>query len=62
MTYSLFFPNLREDLEEDGASLLVGAVTGWWLATWTYLKILLFAVCSAAYVTVGYKFAVWLLG
>jgi hypothetical protein len=61
ITCGLFFPNLREDLEEDGPPLYVGLVTDWWPASWTFLKLLLFAVLTAAYLAAGYEFAVWLL-
>jgi hypothetical protein len=60
VTYELFFPNLREDLEDDGASLLVGVFTGWWPATWTFLKVLLFIVLTAAYIAAGYNVMVWM--
>jgi hypothetical protein len=60
MTYRLFFLNIREDLEEDGPPLFVEVVTGWWPATWTFVKVLLFTVFSAVCLTAGYKLVVWL--
>ena len=62
ITVAQFFPNIRADLEEDGLPLAVGAVTGYWIATWTVLKLLVFLVVCAAYITGAYKLAVWLLG
>ena len=58
--FKLFFPNLREDLEEDGAWLLIGALTNAWVATWSLAKLLSFLLLCAVYVFVIYKFASWL--
>jgi hypothetical protein len=54
-TFRLLFPDLSSDLEEDGAWLVVGAVTGWWTATVTLLKGLVLLAASAAYVAAAYN-------
>jgi len=61
LTFVRLFPNFRSDIEVDGVSLVVGAVTGWWLATWTFLKLLVLIVACGAYVVAAYKLAVWVL-
>ena len=60
MTFRLLFPDLRGDLEEDGAWLVVGALTGWWTATLTLLKVVVLLAVTAAYIAVAYKLLVWM--
>jgi hypothetical protein len=59
-TFEFFFPHLREDLEEDGIWLLIGAITDLWVATWTVAKSLLFLTLCAAYVFAAYRLFSWL--
>ena len=54
-TFWFFFPNLRDDLHEDGVWLLIGTVTDLWVGTWTFAKLLWFVLLCAAYVYVIYK-------
>jgi hypothetical protein len=56
-TFQFFFPNLREDLKEDGVWLLFGALTDFSVATWTLAKLLWFGLICAAYVYVIYNIA-----
>jgi len=59
LTFQFFFPNLWEDLEEDGGLwlLLAVAFADFSVATWTLAKFLWFVLVSAAYVYVPYKIA-----
>jgi len=60
---SVLFPNLWEDLEEDGGWLLLAAAfADFSVATWTFAKILWFVLVSTAYVYVIYKIATLLFG
>ena len=56
-TFQFIFPNLREDLQEDGVWLLLGFVTDFSVVTWTLAKFLWFVLLCAAYVYVIYKVA-----
>jgi hypothetical protein len=56
-TFQFFFPNLRQDLQEDGVWLLIGTVTDFSIITWTLAKFLWFVLLCAAYVYVIYKIA-----
>jgi hypothetical protein len=54
-TFQFLFPNLREDLREDGIWLVFGAVADFSVVTWTLAKLLWFVFLCAAYVDVVYK-------
>ena len=56
-TFQFIFPNLSEDLQEDGVWLLLGFVTDFSVVTWTLAKFLWFVLLCAAYVYVTYKVA-----
>ena len=47
-TFQFIFPNLREDLQEDGVWLLLGFVTDFSVVTWTLAKFLWFVLLCAA--------------
>ena len=59
-TFQLFFPNLREDLREDGVWLSIGTVTGFWVLTWALAKLIWFVLICAVYIYVIYKVASFL--
>ena len=56
-TFQFFYPNLGEDLQEDGVWLVFGTVTDFSVMTWTLAKLLWFVFLCAAYVYVIYKVA-----
>ncbi len=62
VTFLRLFPDFRGDIEEDGLWRVVGAETGFGVATWSLLKVIVFLFLCAAYVTAAYKLAVWLYG
>jgi len=56
-TFFFFFKNLREDLQQDGVWLLIGAFTDFSPGvTWTLLKLVWFVGVCTAYIYVIYKF------
>jgi hypothetical protein len=56
-TFRVLFPNIREDLEEDGIWFLLGALTNVWVATWLVAKLLCCILLSVIYVLGVYQFA-----
>ena len=54
-------PNLRRDIDDDGLSVAISAFSGFWIASWSVLKLIILLLLPAAFITGAYHALLWVL-